>query len=196
VADSMLKGMFGGGESDEGQGAASGNPLAGLFGGGNPREDRAGAEDFINRVTTGAPDEGFSEEEALSRLAQASHHASPGQMHRAAQQAVSRLDDNQRDDFAKMLQERMGGVDRRGSAGGGGADDLAGMLGQIFGGGGSLGGLLGGLMGGGQNTNRATQDGDGGAGGMLGGLFGSSAGKAVLGGLAAYALSEILDGKR
>lgn len=199
MVDSALKGLFGGGDSDEGnRGAPGGNPLTGLFGGGDPQSDQEGARDFINRVTTGAPDQGFTEQEALSRLAQASQHATPEQMQRAAERATSRLDDNQRADFAKLLQERMGGVDRGGTADGGQGGDLSGMLGQLFGGGGGMGGLLGGLMGGGGGNSRATQGG-GGSGGLddlFGGLLGSSAGKAALGGLAAYALSELLDGKR
>jgi hypothetical protein len=199
VVDSALKGLFGGGDSDtEKAGAAGGNPLGGLFGGGDPQADQEGARDFINRVTTGAPDEGFSQQEALARLAQASQQATPEQMQRAAERATSRLDENQRADFSKMLQERMGGVDRGGTADGGQGGDLASMLGQLFSGGGGMGGLLGGLMGGDQGNNRSTQSGGEGGGldDMLGGLLGSRAGKAAIGGLAAFALAELLDGKR
>jgi hypothetical protein len=205
MVDSALKGLFGGGDSDDSQRAAAGdNPLGGLFGGGgggddDPVADKEGARDFINRVTTGKPDEGFSTQEALSRLAQASKRATPEQMQRAAERATSRLDDNQRAEFGKMLQDRMGGQ-RSGSVGttdgGGQSGDLSGMLGQLFGGGGGMGGLLGGLMGGDDGNNRATQGGSGGGlDDMLGGLLGSTAGKAAVGGLAAFVLSELLDGK-
>ena len=217
--DSM-KGLFGGGEENDAQRGMSGNnPLEGLFGGGRDLDDdRDGARDFVNRVTTGRPEEGFSEQEAISRLQQAARQASPEQVQRAARSAVSRMDEGQRSDFAKMLQERMGGVDRSGSGGGGGGMDLGDMFGNILtggggGGGGGLGGLLGGLLGGGgggglgdilgggddRGTNRSTQSGGSGGGGiqdMFGGLLGSTAGKAALGGLAAFMLSELLDGKR
>lgn len=196
MADSTLKGLFGGGEDADGSVAQGGNPLGGLFGGGDLDSDRDGARDFINRVTTGRPDEGFSTQEALTRLAQAQQRATPDQMRRAAERATSRLDENQRADFAKMLQERMGGVDRGPSPGRGRGDDLAGMLGDLFSGGGGMGGLLGGLMGGGGGADpRATRGGGGGLDDLFGGLLGSSAGKAALGGLAAYALSELLDGR-
>lgn len=200
MVDSALKGLFGGGDGDD-KNAAGGNSLGGLFGGGDPNDDKEGARDFINRVTTGKPDEGFSTQEALSRLAQAQQHASPDQMRRAAERATSRLDDNQRAEFGKMLQDRMGGQGGTsvGSAQGGGqGGDLAGMLGDLFSGGGGMGGLLGGLMGGGnQGNNRAAQGGGGGGGldDILGGVLGSSAGKAAVGGLAAFVLSELLDRK-
>jgi len=201
--DSM-KGLFGGGDEKDVR-QDTGGGLEGLFGGGKDLDDdRDGARDFVNRVTTGRPEEGYSEQEAVSRLQQAARHASPDQVQRAARSAVNQMDESQRSDFAKMLQERQGGVDRSGSGAAGGTD-LGDMFGNILtgggGGGGSagggLGGLLGGLLGGddGQTTNRSTQS-DGGGGGLLGGLLGSGAGKAALGGLAAFMLSELLDGKR
>ncbi|MCC6791131.1 MAG: hypothetical protein IT336_05575 [Thermomicrobiales bacterium] len=207
MVDSALKGLFGGGESDDkDKASAASNPLSGLFGGGgdddDPVADREGAKDFINRVTSGKPEEGFSTQEALARLSKASKRATPEQMRRAAERATSRLDDNQRAEFGKMLQDRMGGQ-RSGSVGatqGGDAQggDLAGMLGDLFsgGGGGGMGGLLGGLLGGADANTNATQG--GGAGGglddLLGGVLGSTAGKAAVGGLAAFVLSELLGG--
>jgi hypothetical protein len=194
--DSM-KGLFGGGEENDVR-QSTGGGLEGLFGGGKDLDDdRDGARDFVNRVTTGRPEEGYSEQEAVSRLQQAARRASPDQVQRAARSAVNQMDESQRSDFAKMLQERQGGVDRSGSGGANGMD-LGDMFGNILtgGGGGGLGGLLGGLLGGDndQTTNRSTQSG-GGGGDILGGLLGSGAGKAALGGLAAFMLSELLDGK-
>src|SRR5215212_7446597 len=168
--DSM-KGLFGGGDENDVR-QSTGGGLEGLFGGGKDLDDdRDGARDFINRVTTGRPEEGYSEQEAVSRLHQAARHASPDQVQRAARSAISRMDESQRSDFAKMLQDRMGGVDRSGSSGGAGGTDLGDMFGNVLtgggGGGGGLGGLLGGLGGllGGdddRSTNRSTQSGGGG----------------------------------
>lgn len=211
---STLKGLFGGGEdkADQANQAAGGNPLGGLFGGG----DADNARDFINRVQTGAPHEGFSNEEAVTRLAQAAPQASPEQLQRATRKAVERLPEDQRADFAKMLKERMAGVDRSGSVAnkgnsvddvtdmfsqvlGGGGGGMGGLLGGLLGGGG--GGMLGGLLGGGNATtgtvNRSSgSTGGGGIDDMLGGLLGSTAGKAAIGGLAAMVLSELMDGKK
>jgi hypothetical protein len=92
--------------------------------------------------------------------------------------------------------------------GGGGGGGLGGILGGLLGGGGGgggsqgggLGGMLGGLLGGGDDDSDRSRSGtqSGGGGSMFGGLgdlLGSPAGKALVGGIAAYGMKEILDGK-
>jgi len=219
---SKLQGMFGGGEDPESSsGSDAASSLSGLFGGGgDPEAARSTAKDFISRVQTGVPHEGFSQQEALGHLAAASKHASPEQLKTATRKAVSNMDDSSRSDFAKMLNERMGGVDRSGTAGasGGGnsVDDITdmlggllggGMLGGLLGGGGSgssrgggIGDVLGGLLGGGGGDDRGTNkavdtNSGGGIDDMLGGIFGSNVGKAALGGIAAMVLGQLMGGK-
>ena len=176
-------------------------------------------------------------------------------MQRAAVETVRHLPDEQRKQFAEMLQRRQAGtgmvtIERTGEArategreGGqpGGMDDLFGsLLGGLLGGGQAqpqpqprqapsgapgmddmLGGLLGGLLGGSAPTpsGRASPASDpfgdllggllgGGAaapepdprqqhpqeqGGGIGDMLGSPLGKAVLGGIAAYAMKEMMD---
>ena len=197
------------------QQAAADNPLAGLFGGG---EQRAEAEDFVNRVTTGKPAEGYSNEEALAQFQKVAQNASPEQLQHAAQQAINDLDDDQRAEFAKMLQERAGGVDslrhrRHGGRRRGGrrrwwwrwtrrhprrADGRRlGRFGRR-----ASGDILGGLMGGtgGACRQRCDPRRSSAGGGtdimdMLGGFMSSTAGKAVIGGIAAFATKELLDKK-
>lgn len=172
--DSMLKGLFGSGEDDR-----SNN-----------------ARDFVNRFEQGPIDQGYSDDEAFEHFQRVSQHADPQMMQRAAEQTFSRMDPNQRDEFAQLLQQQMGG--HGGSSMSSDPREMAGMvsrmqkdnpsgLASLFGGGGNdrdggggggIGGMLGGLLGG------------GGGGGMLGG----SLGKVALGGIAAYAMKEMLGG--
>lgn len=98
--------------------------------------------------------------------------------------------------------------------GGGGGGGLGGMLGGLLGGGGGgssqggggggLGGMLGGLLGGGDNDDNRSRSQSGAqtggqGGGMMGGLgdlLGSPAGKALVGGIAAFGMKELLEKKR
>jgi hypothetical protein len=170
--DSMLKGLFGG-DDDDG-------------------DKKSRASDFISRYEQGPIDQGYDENEAYEHFQRVSQHADPDTMQRAAEQAFSRMDPDQRAQFAQMLQQQGGGQ----SFGGRSSDprEMAGMVSQmqrqnpgglasLFGGGGSGGGggigdALGGLLGG------------GGGGGFPGG----SIGKVALGGIAAYAMKEMLGG--
>jgi hypothetical protein len=103
------------------------------------------------------------------------------------------------------IDDILGGM--MGGAGGGGLGDIfGGLLGGGSGGsgsqGGGLGGMLGGLLGGDDDSDRSrtgAQSGGGGGGSMFGGLgdlLSSPAGKALIGGIAAYGMKEILDGKK
>ena len=266
MTENKLKGLFGGGEADEGPSEAARPARGGRRGGGGGRrgggrrrrnpEERAHAEDFIQRYTTGSPTEGFSSEEAVDYLRELRREAPPEVMQRAAVETVRNLPDEQRRQFAEMLERRRAGtgmvtIERTGetraaagreAAQPGGMDDmLGGLFGGLFGGAmaqpdphprqapsgapGSddmLGGLLGGLLGGPEPTSRggAPQANDpfgdllggllgGGMGapepdprrqepsqGGLGDILGSPLGKAVLGGIAAYAMREMMDRDR
>jgi hypothetical protein len=86
-----------------------------------------------------------------------------------------------------------------GGASGGGGGGLGDLFGGLLGGGGG-GRSQGGVLGGGDDDSSRTQTGAqaGGGGGMLGGLgdlLSSPAGKALIGGIAAFGMKEILDGK-
>ena len=194
MTEEKMKGLFGGGEADNTQGAQQAAKQArrqrrgdgGGRGGRRRRhspEEVAQAKDFINRYTTGNPSEGFSSEEAINYLRQVRNEAPPEVMQRAAVETVRNLPDDQRKAFAEMLQRRQAGsgmvtIERTGQAreaqgrsggqAGGGMDDM-------------LGGLFGGLFGGGGMTQpepypqpRQTPQGQGGFGAddMLGGLLG------------------------
>lgn len=179
--------------------------LSNLFGGGNDDNDRrTNARDYISRFEQGAPDEGYSDEEALQHYQQVAQHADPATMQRAAEQAFSRMDPNQRAQMAQMLQQQGGGQ----AMGGMNADprQMAGMVSQmhqqnpgglasLLGGGGGnsgggLGGMLSGLTGGGSGGGLGGLMGGGGGGGFPGGTLG----KVALGGIAAYAMKEIMGG--
>jgi hypothetical protein len=160
--------------------------LKGLFGGGD--DDRSSrARDFISRYEQGPIDQGYDDHEAYEHFQQVSGQLDPDTFQRAAEQTFSRMDPQQRSQFAQTLQQQYGGQfggnishDPR---------DMAGMVARVhrqdpggiaslFGGGidrDGGGGLLGGLLGG-------------------GGMPGGTLGKVALGGIAAYAMKEILGG--
>jgi hypothetical protein len=205
--DSAMKGLFGGGDEGEVQ------------------QKAAEAEDFVKRYQEGDPSEGYSTEEAVEHYKQVAAAATPEQLQKATQQAVSQLTPEQRADFAKMLQQRQTGQvqQREGgeagvSAGGMGLDDILGSLmggstgqtGATTGGGGGLGDILGSLMGGmtGQSgataqpgatsqTGATAQSGamSGDSGFDIGAILSSPAAKAVLAGVAAFGMKEIMDSR-
>jgi len=169
--------------------------LKGLFGGGGDDDRTPHAKDFVNRFEQGPIDQGYSDDEALQHYQQVAQHVDPATYQRAAEQTFSRMDPNQRAQFAQLLQQQAGGQ-MSGTA----SHDprqMAGMVSQLhqqnpsglaslLGGGGSgksggssgLGGMLGNVLGG--------DGGDGFPGGTLG--------KVAMGGIAAYAMKEILGG--
>jgi hypothetical protein len=181
--------------------------LKGLFGGGDDDEKQRGqVQDFISRYDDGDPSEGYDENEAREHYARAAQQATPEEMERATRRSLEKLPENQRAQLSEMLRQRQagqGGVDiqrsgdQSGSAGGGGIEDLLGGMmggggGRAGGSGGGLGDILGGLMGGGATGRGGAVD-RGSAGGGLGDLMSSPAGKALVGGIAAFALKEVMD---
>ncbi|MEJ7900637.1 MAG: hypothetical protein WKF63_02275 [Thermomicrobiales bacterium] len=161
--------------------------IGGLFGGNDDDDDRKSkAQDFISRYDQGPVDQGYDDDEAFDHFQRVSQHADPETMHRASEQAFARMDPDQRAQFAQYLQQQ-GGQQVSGQMSND-PREMAGMVSQmqrqnpgglgalLGGGGGGMGGMLGGLLG-------------GGGGGMGGGI-----GKVALGGIAAYAMKEMLGG--
>ena len=180
--------------------------LGKLFGGGDDDNDRrSNAQDFISRYQTGPVDQGYTDEEAAQHYQSVAQHADPATMQRASEQAFTNMDPNQRQQMAQMLQQQNGGRpvsnDPRQMAGmvsqmhqqnpGGLASLLGGGGGNSGGGGGGIGGALSGLMGGGNSGGGGLMGGNSGGGG---GFPGGTLGKVALGGIAAYAMKEILGG--
>lgn len=153
----------------------------GLFGGGAAGdEQKAKAQDFINRYQTGKPTEGYTDQEAMEQLQEAAKVATPEQMQRAFQQSVANLPENERAQFNTMLQQRQAGqgmidiersgertpVDSRSNEGGGSSAGLDDLLGSI------LGGMAGGSAG---SSGGASSSPGGGLGDILTSMMGGSA---------------------
>ena len=174
-----------------------------MFGGG----DSERARDFVQRYEEGDPTEGYSREEATEAVQTTMRHASPETMQRAWQQSLGRLSDNQRAQFAEMLEQRRASGRRGGEATGHAAS--RGPVIQRSGGGGvaagaaggsSLEEMFGGLFGGMTGQSRSRQTGATGGGGSdlidnLGDILSSPVGKAAMAGMAAFEMKEIMDRK-
>src|SRR4026208_1856255 len=63
-------------------------------------------KDFVKRYEQGDPSEGYSDQEVLKRYGEVSHAVPPDQYAKAAQEALSKLSQEDREEFRKMLQER------------------------------------------------------------------------------------------
>jgi hypothetical protein len=63
-------------------------------------------KDFVTRYEQGDPSEGYSDQEVLKRYGEVSHAVPPDQYAQAAQQSLSKLSPEDREEFLKMLQER------------------------------------------------------------------------------------------
>jgi hypothetical protein len=164
--------------------------VQGLFGGGAAGdEEKAKAEDFINRYQTGKPTEGYTEREAIEQLQAAAKVATPEQMQAAFKHSVANLPEDERAQFNQMLQDRKAGtgmidIERSGERTVAGSGDSSG--GDSVGLDDLLGGLLGGTAGG-----SAGSSGGGGLGDILGGLLGNASGGS---GSSGGGLDDILGG--
>ena len=177
--DSMLKELFGGEDDDR----------------------TTQARDYISRYEQGPIDQGYSNQEAYENFHRVSQRVDPATMQRAAEQTFARMDPSQRAQLAQYLQQQSGYQMT------GAQDDprqMAGMVSQIqrdnpggleslFGGGSSGGGgigeAIGNLLGGGDDAQRSSGQRDEG-----GGFPGGTLGKIALGGIAAFAMKEMLGG--
>jgi len=164
--------------------------LNSLMGGGG----RDQAQDFVNRYERGAPYDGIGNDEAYQQYQRVAPHLSQRDYELSAEEAFSRMDPRERQQFAQMLsqQARQQGM-RFQDLDGDGVDDrmqqdpryLAQAMGRMQQ---QQPGLLQQLMGGG--------------GGAMGGARGGGAGdllqnplaKAALGGIAAMAMRRMMQG--
>lgn len=165
-----------------------------LFGGGDDSsQQQQQAQDFVNRYQQGAPDQGYTDQEAAQHYQNVAQNADPATIQRAAEQTFNGMDPAQRTQVSQMLQQQGGGgsSDPREMAGTvaqlhqqnpGGLASMFGMGGGS--GGGGIGGMIGSALGGGGNSS--------GSGG--GGFPGGTLGKVALGGIAAYAMKEVMGG--
>ena len=190
--------------------------LSGVFGDqGDGEQQRAKARDFVNRVETGPPTEGFSDEEALKNYSAVAGKLSPQELEDSAASALERFSPEQRKEFAGLLEKQSGGQvgsvnaeDPRqlaqmtsqlqnqspdglvGLLGGGSLDDiLGGLMGGKSGGGGMVNDLLGGLLGG--DKNDSSRGGSGRSGGGSD-LLSNPIAKSVLAAIAAMAMKKFM----
>jgi hypothetical protein len=63
-------------------------------------------KDFVKRYEQGDPSEGYSDQEVLKRYGEVSHAVPPDEYAKAAQESLSKLSPEDREEFLKMLQER------------------------------------------------------------------------------------------
>jgi len=82
-----------------------GTPASGApgLGGGAQRQEY---QDFVNRYEQGPPYHGISDQEALQRYGQVAPQLSPEAYHQSAQEAFARLSPQERQEFARYLQQQ------------------------------------------------------------------------------------------
>ncbi len=200
--------------------------LKGLFGGGEEgAAKKSRANDFVKRVSEGAPDQGFTTDEAVTQLNDVLKYANADQVKRATKSALANMPEDQQKEFGAFVSQlktrKSGGASSGAADGGMSMDDISDLFGQsggsanslddllggLMGGGGTSGassggglggmlsGMLGGLMGGGSQSNSGATASNDDGGFDLGSLLGSTTGKMVMGGIAAYLTKELLDGQ-
>jgi hypothetical protein len=166
--------------------------LGGLFGGQDDDDDevrRRRATDFIDRYERGAPYDGIDDDEVMQNYRATAGRLSPQEFEEATAESLGRLSREERRELRRQMRQQRGGqidVDddddprtmaRELSQQRQGSDDPLG----------GLGGMLGGMFGGGGSSNQ---------GGSSGGdLLGGPLGKAVMGGVAAFAMKQMMGGR-
>jgi hypothetical protein len=170
------------------------------------------AVDFVQRYDEGPPDEGISGDEALGNFEAVSSNISNDDFQAALTDSYARLSQDQRSQLSEMVRQRAPGqldnvnfndpqefaqaATSFGSGGPAGLTELLGISGATNavdggGGGGMLSGLLGGLLGGGDSDNRSQQ---GAQSQGLESLISNPIVRALLGGIAAYAMKRMFGG--
>ncbi len=174
---------------------------------GGDDSSRAKGEDFVKRVTSGNPLEGFDDDD-VRESTKILQSLSPDQLQRALGASIQNINSNvtgdQRASLNEMLKQRQAGqgmidINRSGEnvkpgQSGGGAGDMDDILGGLLGGGAGSGGLedvLGQILGGGGGSGSS---GGGGLGGLLGGLLGGGGGGSSSGGGLGGLLGGLLGG--
>lgn len=141
--------------------------------------------DFIERYEQGDPTQGYTRDEALSTFERAAEVASPETLRRAAGQAVDRLSEDQRTEFGRLMGRPVTTRPANDDHAGFGLDDL-----------------LAGLLGTAGDPSRERQadyparraSGSRGTVSMtdVGKVLASPVGRAVIGGIGAFAFKEIM----
>jgi hypothetical protein len=166
--------------------------LGGLFGGQDDEDEpvrRQRATDFIDRYERGAPYDGIDDDEVMQNYRATAGRLSPQEFEEATAESLGRLSREERRELRRRLRQQGGGqldadddddprtIARELSQQRQGSDDPLG----------GLGGMLGGMFGGGGSSNQ---------GGSSGGdLLGGPLGKAVMGGVAAFAMKKMMGGR-
>ena len=165
--------------------------LGGLFGGQDDDDDegrRRRATDFVDRYERGAPYDGIDDDEVMHNYRATAGRLSPQEFEEATAQSLGRLSREER----RELRRRM----RQGGGQNNDDDDdprlMARKISQYRQQGsddplGGLGGMLGGMLGGGGSSNQGASTG--------GDLLGGPLGKAVMGGVAAFAMKKMMGGR-
>jgi hypothetical protein len=167
--------------------------LGGLFGGQDDEDEpvrRQRASDFIDRYERGRPYDGINDDEVIQNYRATASRLSPQEYEEAAAEAFGRLSREERRELRRRLRQQRGTQMRDDDD-----DDprlMARELSQYRqeGSNDPLGGLLGGLggmLGGGGGSTQAS--------GSQGDLLGGPLGKAVLGGVAAFAMKKMMDNR-
>ena len=167
--------------------------LGGLFGGQDDDDDegrRRRATDFVERYERGAPYDGIDDDEVIQNYRATAGRLSPQEFEEATAESLGRLSREERLELRRRLrQQRSGQVD---------VDDdddprlMARELSQYRQQGsddplGGLGGMLGGMFGGGASSQSGSSAG--------GDLLGGPLGKALMGGVAAFAMKKMMGGR-
>lgn len=168
--------------------------LGGLFGGQDDEDEpvrRRRATDFIDRYERGKPYEGIDDDEVLQNYRATAGRLSPQEYEEAMADSFSRLSREERRELRRQMRQQRGDQMRDDDD-----DDPRTMAREVSqyrqqGDDDPLGGLLGGLGGmfggGGSAQERGSQS--------QGDLFGGPLGKAVLGGVAAFAMKKMMSGR-
>lgn len=153
-----------------------------LMGSGKDREEH---QDYVNRYEQGPAWEGYSDQEVLDRYSSVSHKVSPSEYEQAARDSYNRLSSEEREEFARFLEEKARKrnipIPERDTGAGGGAGDLdwlSKITGQIH----QQPGALRDMLGPGKEES----------GSGLGGLFSSPLAKAALAGIGALLFKRLL----
>ena len=174
--------------------------LQNILGGGQQRQQY---QDFVNRYEQGAPYDGISDQEALSRYQQVAPHLPPDVYQESAQEAFARMSPQERMQLGRYLQQQTrqqgmnipdlnrDGIDDRLQDPRYLAQVTSQMRQQQPG---IMSQLLGGALGGGM-TGGGMPGGGGMGGGGVGELLNNPIAKAALAGIAATAAKRMLSGR-
>lgn len=224
TSDNQLKGIFGGGNSTDSTAKASDghDDFVKRYTTGNPNDgysDEEAKQNFQNVMKTASPDQiQMALKKTVANLPE-SQRAELGQMIQDRQQGKNlvQIQKTGESSSSATTESTGGGLDDilggllGGSGGGGLGDILGGLLGGSSGGsssggsGGGLGDILGGLLGGSDSGSAKAQSGataqpstggGGGAGDLLGSLLSGPQGKAIMGGIAAFAMQAMQGDKK